>query len=79
MQYFVRSMKKHKDSDHEFSQELTCADLGSAREEAQRLVRGADPAVRLQADACTRNGGRVSTRYRCWVNERGEFQERWLV
>ena len=36
-------------------------------------------AVRLQADACMRNRDHVRTKYRCWINERGEFQESALV
>ncbi len=79
MQYFVRTMEKHKESDRTFGPELPCPGLAVAKAEAKRLVLAADPAVRLQADACARNGGHVQTKYRCWVNERGDFQESVLV
>jgi hypothetical protein len=79
MQYFVRAMEKHKESDRTFGPESPCSGLAVAKAEAKRLVLSADPAVRLQADACVRNRGQVRTKYRCWVNERGDFQERTLV
>jgi hypothetical protein len=79
MQYFVRTMEKHKESNGAFSAELPCFELAGAKAEAKRLVLSADPGLRLQADACARNGAVVRTKYRCWVNERGEFCERLLV
>ena len=79
MQYFVRAMEKHKDSKRIFGPELPCSGLAAAMAEAKRIVLSADPAVRLQADACARNRGQVRTKYRCWINERGDFQERSLV
>lgn len=79
MQYFVRSMEKHKESDRIFGPELPCADLDMAKAEAKRIVLASDPAIRLQADACARNGRQVRTKYRCWRNERGEFLESVLV
>ena len=79
MQYFVRAMEKHKESTRTFGPELPCPGLEVAKAEAQRIVLAADPAVRLQADACARNRGQVRTKYRCWINERGDFQERVLV
>jgi hypothetical protein len=79
MQYFVRTMETHKESDRSFGPELLCAGLAVAKEEAKRLVLSSDPSRRLQADACARNGGRVRTKYRCWMNERGEFHESMLV
>jgi hypothetical protein len=79
MQYFVRAMEKHKESDKTFGPELPCSDLDLAKAAAKRIVLAADPALRLQADACARNRGLVRTSYRCWINERGDFQERSLV
>jgi hypothetical protein len=79
MQYFVRTMEKHKESSGGFSSELPCSGLAAAKEEAKRLVLAASPAVRLQADACARNREIVQTKYRCWVNAQGEFRENVLV
>jgi len=79
MQYFVRAVEMHKESDRTFGRELLCAGLGAARDEAKRMVLASDPALRLRADACARNRGHVQTKYRCWLNERGEFQETVLV
>jgi hypothetical protein len=75
MQYFVRSMEKHRDSDRVFGPELPCAGLDMAKTAAKRIVLSADPAIRMQADACVRNRGQVLTKYRCWINERGDFLE----
>jgi len=72
-------MEKHKEGSHTFGPELPCSGLEVAKAEARRLVLAADPAVRLQADACMRNRRQVRTKYRCWINERGEFQESALV
>src|SRR5215475_11347557 len=71
MQYFVRTMEKHKESSGAFSSELLCYGLAAAKAEAKRLVLSANPALQLQADACARNGEVVQTKYRCWINERG--------
>ncbi len=79
MQYFVRTMEMHKDSKRAFSAELPCSGLVAARQEAKRMVLGAPPEMMLQADACFRNRIGVRTKYRCWINERGEFQERDLI
>jgi hypothetical protein len=79
MQYFVRAMEKHKESNRTFGPELQCPGLAIAKAEAKRIVLAADPAVRLQADACARNGGQVRTKYRCWLDERGDFKESVLV
>ena len=69
----------HKDSKQAFGPELPCSELDRAKAEAKQLVLSADPALMLQADACCRNGGLVLTKYRCWINERGDFQDRALV
>jgi hypothetical protein len=79
MQYFVRAMEKHRESDHSFGPELLCPGLSIAKAEAKRIVLSADPALRLQADACMRNRGLVRTKYRCWINEHGDFQEKSLI
>jgi hypothetical protein len=80
MQYFVRTMEKHRDSKRVFSEEvLLCPGLGAAKLKAKVLVTEADPAIMLQADVCFKRGLDVRTKYRCWINERGEFQERSLI
>jgi hypothetical protein len=79
MQYFVRAMEKHRESSRTFGPELLCSGLPTAKAEAKRIVLSADPALRLQADACLRNGGQVRTKYRCWINEHGDFQEKSLI
>jgi len=79
MQYFVRTMEMHPDSTRTFSAERPCRGLADAKDEAKRMVLAAPPKVMLQADACFRNREGVRTKYRCWINERGEFQERALV
>jgi len=79
MQYFVRAVEMHKESDRTFGPELLCAGLSVAKGEARRMVLASDPALQLRADACVRNRGHVQTKYRCWLNERGEFQEAVLV
>jgi hypothetical protein len=53
--------------------------LSKAADEAKRKVLESDPAIMLQADACFRNRNQVWTKYRCWINDRGEFHERTLV
>jgi hypothetical protein len=86
MQYFVRAKEMQKDNlkgprakasavppklypDVEFSA------LGVAVNEAKRAVLESDRAVMLQAEACFRNRNLVRTKYRCWIDERGAFNE----
>lgn len=75
----MRTMEKHKESTMLFSSEIQCRGLAKATEEARRQVQESDPAVMLQADACLRTRSEVWTKYRCWINERGEFVERKLI
>lgn len=79
MTYFVRTMEKHKESTKVYSEELPCPGLEIAKTEAKRMVLEAPRSLMLQADACFRNRDQVRTKYRCWINERGEFQERALI
>jgi hypothetical protein len=79
MQYFVRTMEKHRESDRTFRTEMLCSGLDIAKAEAKRIVLASDPTIRLQADACARHGRLVRTKYRCWINDRGEFLEIALV
>jgi hypothetical protein len=79
MQYFVRTMERHKDSKRILSPEVQCSGLGKAIDEAKRKVLESDRAIMLQADACARNRNEVRTKYRCWIDERGSFNERALV
>ena len=48
---------------------------GPAIELAKRSVRESDKTILLQADACSRNNNQVRTKYPCWVDERGAFNE----
>ena len=77
--YFVRTMEMHKESTLSFSAEVPYSGLRKAADEAKRRVLDSDPAIMLQADACFRNRNQVPTKYRCWINERGEFHEQTLV
>ena len=79
MQYFVRTLERHKESSRTFGAERPCPGLAAAKDVAKRMVLESPPAVMLQADACFRNREGVRTKYRCWINERGEFQESALV
>jgi hypothetical protein len=79
MQYFVRTMEMHRDSTRVFGPEVPCPGLAAAKEAAKKLVLSSPPKLMLQADACFRSRNGVRTKYRCWVNERGEFQESALV
>jgi len=79
MEYFVRTIENHKKSARIFSPEIRCHGLSKAADEAKRKVLESDPAIMLQADACFRNRNQVWTKYRCWINDRGEFHERTLV
>jgi len=49
--------------------------LGGAIEAAKRAVLASDKAIMLQAEACFRNRNQVRTKYRCWIDERGSFNE----
>lgn len=83
MQYFVRANDVRKESRHSGSAplvkrlypELACFTLGQAIEEAKRTVLESDKTIMLRADACSRNNNQVQTKYRCWIDERGVFNE----
>ena len=83
MQYFVRTTDVRKDNRHSGAvplakrlyPELACFTLGQAIEQAKRNVLESDKTVLLQADACSRNNNQVRTKYRCWIDERGAFNE----
>lgn len=79
IEYFVRTIERHKDSNKVYSAELRFPGLPKAKEEARRIVLESPPSLMLQADACFRNRHQVRTKYRCWINERGEFHEHALV
>jgi hypothetical protein len=55
--------------------ELACFTLGQAIEQAKRSVLESDKTIMLRADACSRNMNQVRTKYRCWIDERGAFNE----
>ena len=83
VQYFVRTRDVRKESRHmgsvplvkQLYPELACSSLGQAIDQAKRSVLEADRATMLQADACSRNRNQVWTKYRCWIDERGTFNE----
>jgi hypothetical protein len=83
VQYFVRTNDVRNESRRGGSvplvkrlyPELTCFTLGQAIEEAKRSVLESDKTIMLRADACSRNNNQVRTKYRCWIDERGGFNE----
>jgi hypothetical protein len=83
MEYFVRIMNARKESQwcgsvtpvKRLYPELACAALGQAIDQAKRKVLESDRSMMLQADACSRNRDQVRTKYRCWIDERGAFNE----
>jgi hypothetical protein len=85
--YFVRTMDARKESRRKGSvplvkllyPELACSALGQAIAQAKRRVLASDRTLMLQADACSRNRDQVRTKYRCWIDQRGEFNELALV
>lgn len=87
MQYFVRTMDVRKENRQRGSvplvkrlyPELACSALGQAIDQAKRRVLESDRTIMLQADACSRNRNQVQTKYRCWIDERGAFNERALA
>ena len=85
--YLVRTMDVRKESRHSASSplvkqaypELACSALGEAIDQAKRKMLASDRAIMLQADACSRNRNQVCTKYRCWIDARGAFNEIALV
>jgi hypothetical protein len=83
VQYFVRTMDVRKENRHTGSvplmkrlyPELACSNLDQAIDQARRSVQESDKAIMLRADACSRNIDQVRTKYRCWIDERGGFNE----
>jgi hypothetical protein len=79
VQYFVRTTDVRKDNRHSGSvplakrlyPELACSNL----DQAKRSVLKSDKTIMLRADACSRNMNQVRTKYRCWIDERGAFNE----
>ena len=87
MEYFVRTLDVRKENRQRGSAPLTkreypvkvCLALDQAIDEAKRRVLESDKSLMLQADACSRNRNLVRTKYRCWIDERGVFNERTLA
>ena len=83
MQYFVRTTDLRKENRRNGAvplvkvsyPELACFTLGDAIDQAKRTVLESDATIMLQSDACSRNNNQVRTKYRCWVDERGAFNE----
>jgi len=49
--------------------------LDQAIDQAKRTIMKSERNLMLQADACFRNKSQVTTKYRCWIDARGEFNE----
>jgi hypothetical protein len=87
VQYFVRAMDVRKENPRSRAAplvrrlypELVCSTLAQAIDLAKRSVLEAEKSIMLQADACLRNRNQVRTKYRCWIDERGSFNELTLV
>jgi hypothetical protein len=86
VQYFVRTTDVRKEVPRRtvpivrrLYPELTCFTLSQAIAEAKRTVLESDKTIMLQADACARNLNQVRTKYRCWIDEYGTFNERALA
>jgi hypothetical protein len=84
MQYFVRTVERKRDNARRFAQPtpppniypvVSFAGLGEAMGEAKRMVMESDRSIMLQSEACFINGNKVRTKYRCWIDERGSFNE----
>src|ERR1700723_3587477 len=83
VQYFVRTTDARKDSRNSGSAplvkrsypELACSNLDQAIDQAKRSVLESYKTIMLRADACSRNMNQVRTKYRCWIDERGGFNE----
>ena len=82
MQYFVRTMDVRKQGRSGsvplvklLYPDVACAALGQAIDQAKRNVLESNKTVMLRADACSRNMNQVRTKYRCWIDERGAFNE----
>ncbi len=82
MQYFVRTMDARKEGRQRsvpvvkvLYPELACSTLDQAIDQATRRVLESDKTIMLRADACSRNMNQVRTKYRCWIDERGAFNE----
>lgn len=85
MQYFFRTIDVRKEGRRgsgpivkRLYPEVACAALGQAIDRAKRTVLESDRTLMLQSDACSRNRNEVHTKYRCWIDERGVFNERTL-
>lgn len=87
VQYFIRAMDVRKENPRSRSAplvkrlypEVACSTLSQAIDQAKRSVLETEKAMMLQADACSRNRNQVRTRYRCWIDERGAFNEVTLI
>jgi hypothetical protein len=86
VQYFFRRMDVRKQGRNgsvplvkQVYPDVPCAALDQAIDQAKRSVLESDKALMLQADACSRNNNAVQTKYHCWIDERGVFNERVLA
>jgi hypothetical protein len=58
-----------------FQANLLAAPGRIGAQQAKRSVLESDKTIMLRADACSRNMNQVRTKYRCWIDERGTFNE----
>lgn len=84
MQYFIRTVERKRDNARRFPQPtappatypvISFPGLAEAMGEAKRTVMESDKSIMLQSEACFINGNKVRTKYRCWIDERGSFNE----
>jgi hypothetical protein len=82
VQYFFRTMDVRKQGRSGsvplvklLYPDVACAALGQAIDQAKRCVLESDRTLMLQADACSKNNNAVHTKYHCWIDERGVFNE----
>ena len=85
MQYFFRTSDVRREGRRSLAPlvrrlypDVACAALGQAIDQAKQAVLESDKTLMLQSDACARNRNGVQTKYRCWIDERGVFNERTL-
>lgn len=85
MQYFFRTSDVRKEGRRSsvplvrrLYPDVACAALDQAIDRAKQTVLESDRTLMLQSDACYRSRNGVQTKYRCWIDERGVFNERTL-
>ena len=86
MQYFTRTNERKRDNARRtipkpgavpprLYPNVEFSGLAGAVAEAKRMVMESDRSIMLQSEACFVNRTQVRTKYRCWIDERGIFNE----